>query len=419
MKFIENVNEKEYKEFLDNCPYNHFLQSVEWANICEKERNLKKVLVGLKDDNDKLVAAAYLGKRSTPFKMCYFYSSRGMLLDYSNKEVLKEFTNSLKQFLKKENAIYLKFDPEIKYQTINEKAEKIDGENNYELYNYLLSLGYKHQGFNKLHEKNEPRYSFRRYFKNYDSIEAINESISKNFMKALKRSYNYELKVSLATNLDDFIRLNRFNAEKDGFNGYSANFYNCFYNETKNSGNVKTFNISLNPQELTNKFTKELEELNTALANGTLNKKDKGNANETIKRLEKDINTFKNLGTEEIVICSMICCYTKNGAWTLYIGNDNIAEYAFAVNRVYYEAIIDAYKNGYEFIDLFGTVGDPNTTYKNTKGLHEYKARFGDEYMEFIGEFDLINKKIWYHMLPIILKIYRNLGKILKGKKLS
>ena len=107
-----------------------------------------------------------------------------------------------------------------------------------------------------------------------------------------------------------------------------------------------------------------------------------------------------------------ICGYTKNGAWTLYIGNDTIGEYTFSINRVYYEAIIDAYNNKYDFIDLFGTVGDPNTNYKNTKGLHEYKRKFGDEYTEFIGEFDLINKPIWYHMLPIMLKIYRIIYKI-------
>ncbi|MBO4245800.1 MAG: peptidoglycan bridge formation glycyltransferase FemA/FemB family protein [Bacilli bacterium] len=417
MKFIENLDELEYKKFLNKCPYNHFLQSVSWGNTSEIARKQKKTIVGLKDDQGNLVAAGLLLKRVTPFNMCYFYSSRGFILDYNNKEVLAAFTKELKQFLKKENAIYLKIDPEIKYQTIDSEANKIDGENNYELFNNLIKLGYKHQGFNKLHEKNEPRYTFRRNLKAYHNMEEINESISKNFMKALKRSYNYDLEVSIADNLEDFIKLNEHNAKKDGFNGYPASFYRTFFEETKKEGNAKTFNISLNPKHLTEKFTKELDELNKAIENNTLNKKDKGNAKEAIARLEKDINTFKDLGDKDLVVCSMICGFTKNGYWTLYIGNDNIAEYTFSVNRVYYEAILDAFNNGFDFIDLFGTVGDPHTNYKNTKTLHEYKNRFGGEYVEFIGEFDLINKPFWYHMLPIILKVYRSFTKLLKKKR--
>lgn len=414
MKFIENLDEKEYTNFMNNCSYNHCLQSVAWGNISDKERNQKKIIVGLKNDQDKLVAAALLLKKNTPLKMCYFYSPRGFILDYNNYEVLETFTKELKTYLKKVNGIYLKIDPEIKYQTIDEDANKIEGENNYQLYNNLIKLGYKHQGFNKLHEKNEPRYTFRRNLKDYQNMEEIEASFAKTFTKSLKRSYNYDLKVSIAEDLEDFIRLNQFNAKKDGFTANKGSFYRTFFDETKKEGNARTFNVSLNPKDLTEKFTKELKDVNEALANGTLNKKDRGNAAETIKRLEKDIDTFKNLGNQDIVVCSMICGFTKNGYWTLYIGNDTIGEYTFAINRVYYEAIKDAFENGFDFIDLFGTVGDPNTNFKNTKGLHEYKKKFGGEYTEFIGEFDLINKPFWYHMLPLLLKVYRTIAKLKK-----
>ena len=158
MKFIEKLDEKEYTKFMNDCTYNHCLQSIAWGNISDKERNQKKVVVGLKDDNDQLVAAALLLKKVTPLKMCYFYCPRGFILDYNNKEVLKEFTNELKAYLKRVNGIYLKIDPEIKYQTIDESANKIDGENNYDLFNYLIKLGYKHQGFHKLYwGGNQPR----------------------------------------------------------------------------------------------------------------------------------------------------------------------------------------------------------------------------------------------------------------------
>ena len=75
---------------------------------------------------------------------------------------------------------------------------------------------------------------------------------------------------------------------------------------------------------------------------------------------------------------------------------------------------MDAKERGYVFYDLFGTVGEPQTKYKNLAHLHDYKRKFGDQYIEFIGEFDLINKKFLYKMLPFMLKIYRRLKNSLK-----
>ena len=130
------------------------------------------------------------------------------------------------------------------------------------------------------------------------------------------------------------------------------------------------------------------------------------------EKIEKDIDYFKNINKDEnIIIGSLVCTYSKNGAWSLYIGNDDTALYTGAVNRLYYEFIKDAYENNYEYFDLFGVVGDPETKYKNLAGIYEYKKKFGGEYIEFIGEFDLVNKKFWYYVLPILLKIYRTIKK--------
>ncbi len=414
MKFVDNVLEEEYQLFYENYDNAHFLQSIMWGKIVSETRNQSYHLVGVKDNDNNLIAAGLLLRKKTPFNMCYYYSSRGFLIDFNNNELLTVFTNGLKEYLIKTNGIYLKVDPEISYQTINEEGKKIDGPDNYLLFDNLIKLGYKHQGFNKLHEKNQPRYTFRRYFKNYQSISDIDNSMSKTFMKTVRRSYNYDLTINLSSNVDDFVRLNKYNAIKDGFNGYDNHFYETFCKYTVSNGSAKIYNVSINPKHLVKKFEDELNSINDSIKNNTISKKDRGNADLTIERLNKDILKFNSIDSNNLVIVSMICVYAKKGVWTLYIGNDDLGEYTFAVNRVYYEAIIDAFKDNYEFIDLFGTVGDPHTKYKKLGGLHEYKRKFGDEYIEFIGEFDLINKKMWYYTLPILLKIYRLVRKIIK-----
>ena len=85
-------------------------------------------------------------------------------------------------------------------------------------------------------------------------------------------------------------------------------------------------------------------------------------------KIQKDIEYFTEISKnhkDEYTCASLICTYSATGAWSLYIGNDEVATYTGTVNRLYYEFMKGAYDNGYEYADLFGVVGDPKTKYKN------------------------------------------------------
>lgn len=398
MQFINNLNEKEYREFWEKTNNNHFMQSYEWGQACKKNRNQIPYYVGLKNDNNQLVAAALLLKKKTPLNMCYFYCPRGYTMDFSNKEVLTEFTNHLKEFLKQEKAIYLKLDPPLMYQEVNEYAEKVEnGKNNYNIYNNFINLGYKHKGFNKLYEGNQPRYTFRTYFNKYNSFEEIEKTFSKSFSKPLKRSYDYEIEIYEANEVKSFHDLIKLISAKDGFHEYTFDYYNNVYEELKKQNLIKIFNTKIDPSKIIKKLTNDLE---------------KERKDDRKVKIQKDIDYFQEVvknHPEEYTCASLICTYSKTGAWSLYIGNDDVATYTGTVNRLYYEFIKDAYENKYEYADLFGVVGDPKTKYKNLAGIFEYKRKIGGDCIEFIGEFDLINKPFWYTILPLLLKIYRKI----------
>ena len=400
MQFIEKLSEKEYRDFWSKTPNNHFMQSYEWGQVQKNNRSLEPCYVGLKDDNNNIVATALLLKKKTPLNMCYFYSPRGFTMDFSDKKVLTEFTKELKNYLKKENAIYLKLDPPIMYQEIDEEAKRIEnGDNNYKIFNNFNNLGYKHKGFNKLYERNQPRYTFRTYFNKYSNWDEIEKTFSKSFAKPLKRSYNYNLEIYEADEVKTFHELINLISKKDGFSAYTYEYYKSVFDELKKQGLVKVFNAKINPSKIIEKLTKDLE---------------KEKFEDRKAKIEKDLEFFKDIEKEhkkEYTCASLICTYSTTGAWSLYIGNDEIATYTGTVNRLYYEFIKDAFYNNYEYADLFGTVGDPHTKYKNLAGIYEYKRKIGGDYIEFIGEFDLINKPLWYLILPILLKIYRKIKK--------
>lgn len=398
MKFIKDLSEKEYQAFWEKTPNNHFMQSYEWGQACKKNRDQIPCYVGLKNDKDELVAAALLLKKKTPLNMCYFYAPRGFTMNFEDNKVLTEFTNGLKNYLKEENAIYLKLDPPLMYQEVNTEGEKVeDGKNNYVIFNNFLNLGYKHKGFNKLYEGNQPRYTFRTYYNKYNSFDEVEKTFSKSFSKPLKRSYNYDIEIYQSDEVKTFHELIKLISDKDGFNEYSFDYYNNVYEELSKKGYIKVYNVKINPSKLIEKFTKELE----------TEKKE-----ERKVKIQKDIEYFTEISKnhkDEYTCASLICTYSATGAWSLYIGNDEVATYTGTVNRLYYEFMKDAYDDGYEYADLFGVVGDPKTKYKNLAGIFEYKRKIGGDLIEFIGEFDLINKPFWYKVLPTLLKIYRKI----------
>ena len=400
MQFIDNLKKEEYQKFVNNHQKSHFLQTYGWGTFCEKVKGQKAHYLGLKKDN-KLVAATLLLERKTPIGYSYGYCPRGFILDYENKDLLKEFTDYLKQYMKDNKYIYIKVDPDIKYQDIDENANPLkDGFNNYELFTYFKSLGYIHKGFNKLYENNQPRYTFRINFKKtWDEIES---NMSRSFTRSVKKSYDYNLIIDNESIPKELCRLSEYNSLKDNFNTKNLKYYEELTTNLKD--HIKYYNASIEPK----KYLKTIDEKIISLKNEleTSKKKEK-EINDKISRLEKEKDIFNNYKEDKIIICSLLCTYTNNRAWSFLIGNDDLGNTTCAIARVYYEAIKDAYNKKYDFFDLFGTPGDPNTNYKNLAKLHDFKRKFGDEYTEFIGEFDLVNKKFLYHILPILLKVYR------------
>ena len=194
MKFIENVERDKYIAFESGHEKSHFLQSYAWGEFCRRAKGQVPNYVGMVDDNGNLVATALILLRKTPLGYSYGYAPRGFIIDYNNKELIKEFTDYLKSYMKEKKIIYIKFDPDIPYQDIDSEANPIEGgNNNYELYNYMLSLGYRHTGFYRLYEGNQPRYTFRINLKR--EWQEVENAMSKSFIKSVKRSDAYNLKI--------------------------------------------------------------------------------------------------------------------------------------------------------------------------------------------------------------------------------
>mgnify|MGYP004646777457 CR=1 FL=1 len=403
MKFNANVEKKAYIDFY-NKNDRTFMQSYEWGQFNKKSRNQIPYYVGLEDESGNLVCASLLLKKVCPFGYSYFYAPRGYLIDYNDKNLLKEFTLEINKFMKSQKAIFLRQDPEIIYHDIDIDGSRIvDGNNNYELYNYLLSLGYKHTGFTKEFESNQPRYTFRIDLTRELSI--IEKGISKSIMKKIHKTFEYGMEFRETTDTDTFYDLIQNNSEKDNFSSYSKNYYKDEYNILGKNNIIKIFELVIYPDKLYADFNTQLSLIDFA----------KSNSKQSVDRLNKLIKLLEEVKDQkEMVICSQICALTTDGMWTLYIGNNNIGTELYAVNRMYYEIIKYAKDTNHKFLDLFGTIGSTKIKHTSLIGIHNYKKNYGGTYIEFIGEFDYIYHKFLYYSFLKLVPIYRKLKKIVK-----
>lgn len=405
-EFIENLEQNEYEKFVLENDKAHFMQSYNWG-LVQKEKHFKPYYTALKKDG-VIVASALLLEKKILRKYGYLYCPRGYIIDYNNNELVKEFTNNLKRFMKSKNDIFIRMDPDIKLHSLDIEGNIIEGVNNTKLVDYLKSLGYKHKGFNKNFENNQPRYTFRL---NIDKpIEEVYSGFHATTRKILNKGNLYELEIIKdSQSLDDFYITMEETAKKEHIIQSSYNYYKNFY-EILNKNNMSNlYTIRVNTNKLKEKYLSLINEAEDEIKKTSLNKnQEKANnlindLNIKLSKLKESLNELNNIKDEVIPLSSIITAKYKDTVWTVHGGNHNLLKELNANYLLYYEIIKDANKEGYKRFDFFGTTGDPNP-HNSVYGIHLFKKRFGGEYTEFIGEFDLINKKLLYFLYNKYLK---------------
>ena len=417
MEFVEKIEKDEYENFVKNHKKSHFLQSYAWGEFAQKAKGMKAHYVGLKD-NGKLVAASLLLEKSLPLGYSYLYSPRGFVIDFTNKELLKEYTSKIKEFAKKRKAIFIKIDPDIEYHKENNLGEEIKLDYDpKEVFNNITSLGFKHLGFTKNFETNQPRYTFR--IDMNQSLEEITKKFSKTTTQRIKKAESIGTKVRLGTidDIETFSHLMDLTENRKDFVSHDLSYYKTLFEIYNKDNKMDLFLGSVNTKEIIDRYTKELseveEKINSFEDDDKLSTTKKNLKNELVKRKEKlleyidDFSKARDEYGEEIILNAHVIMEYADKAWVLYAGNHNILMNSYSNYKTYYEHIKYCHENGIKMYDQFGTIGDLSP--ENPRmGLHDFKKKFGGDYVEFIGEFDLITNKKMYLAFNKLVPLYRN-----------
>jgi len=415
MQFIDNIDEKKYEDFVKNNAKSHFMQSYYFGNIMVY-KHFSKHYVGI-ENNGEIIASALLLKKKLIGKYCYYYCPRGFILDYKNKDLIETFTKYLKIYSKNNNGIFIKIDPDIKLHDLDQDGNVL-GNENIDLVNYLKKLGYNHKGFNTEFVNEQPRFTFRLDLK--QDMDMLYSNIHPTTRKILNKGNQYNLNVykGNTNDIDKFYETMKDTASREGLLLTSIDYYRQFYTILNNKNMSDLYIVEVNIDDLIKTYESKLSLLLTeleSLDDPKYKNKDKSiniknDLNKQIDKIKLEIDNIKKIDKKTIVLSSIITVKYGNKVWTIHGGNANILRELNANYLLYYTIIKDAKEENYDIIDFFGTSGVANPNPDNPIfGIHSFKKRFGGEYTEFIGEFDLITNKLMYFFYKKLLPIYRKL----------
>ena len=395
---LKNIEKEQFDKFISEHKLkSHFLQSLSWGELCKVKKNLTPHYLGLVNEDNNIVAATLLLEKKLPLNLCYLYAPRGFVLDYKKKELVRIMTKKIVDFAKTKKAIFIKIDPDIIKTKFNYKNEEV---------------GFKHQGFTKNFETMQPRYTFRiNLEKNLDEIE---EHFSKTTKQRIAKSLKLDTEVTIGNQNDikEFYHLMTLTENRKDFISYNEDYYETLY-EIFNGNDTTKATLFLGKIHL-NKTIKALEKTLKTTNNqisilpiDNLSKSAKAKLTELTKQKEnliKEIEKYKSYKKEygqDLTLSAHMIIEYGDKAWVLYAGNHNILSETYVNYNTYFEHIKYCKNKGIKIYDQFGTIGDLSKSNPRL-GLHEFKKKFGGDYVEFIGEWDYITN---YPMYLIFTKL--------------
>ena len=406
MKFQE-ITEKEYKDFWENHPLKTFLSAPEISKLREKSAWVT-YYVGVKEDK-KLIAATMLLAHKRHFGKWEFYSPRGYLLDFHNKELVTFFTNELKKYIKERKGYILRIDPYVIYKERDIDGNIVEGGvDNSSVVDQLYSLG-----FQKVPTPNMEQVG---WMFSLDLEGKGEEQILKEMKPNTRNTIRKAEKFGITVNEISYDELERFQnimeetSQRKGFANRKLSYYQEMYKLFHEKNEVKFFITELNLKnyvEGLKEERKEKEEKINSLSDAKYNDGAKKNLTNEIDSIDKRIKDSENImqekGTEIITLSGSMFMLIQPEV--IYLSSGNYEEF-MKFNSQYliqWELIKYGIENGFKKHNFYGIPENINTHPKDY-GIYEFKRGFNGYVEELIGEYEL--PITWhYHLMKIIHKL--------------
>ena len=406
MEFQE-ITREEYQKFWENHPQKTFLSAPEIADL-RKDEGWDSYFVGVKDKK-KIMAASMLFSHKRHFGKYEFYSPRGFLCDYENKELVDFFVHEIKKFVKGKRGYILRIDPYVIYKQRDIDGNIVDGgEDHSNVVEHLLSLG-----FRKVDTAHKEQVGWM-FSLDLDgkSEEEILKEMKPNTRNIIRKTEKFGITVNEIgyDELDRFQSIMEETGARKCFSVRKLSYFQKMYELFHDKGEVKFFITEMDLKsyiERLEKEKKEKEEKLNSLSDAKYNDGQKKNLNNEIesinKRLKESSDIRKEAGKDVITLSGSMFMLIKPEV--IYLSSGNYEEY-MKFNSQYliqWELIKYGIKNGFKKHNFYGIPEDINTHPKDY-GIYEFKRGFNGYVEELIGEYEL--PITWhYTLMKLIHKI--------------
>ena len=407
MKLI-SLTAQEFEDFASTSKYKSFYQTLEYARFMQ-DNNYEYEIMGIKDNFDNIRAASIIIFNNIDKKYKYGYAPRGFLIDYDDKELVKDFAIALSKYYKRKHIIFIKINPNIFISKYNKTHNEYLYNDNTKYIKYLTNNKFQELKRSKYFEAILPTFNPYIDLKNF-----YFRKLDKNVRNKISKCYRKGLSI-----------------EKVDFNGIKE-LYPLIKNKTKKplkyyenlyyafDKKIDVFLIKVNFEEYLINTKDKLQKgqvldnkLNEIIIYNKSEKmiKRKIQMDKEIDTLEKNIITAtKGLSENKYKIVAGAITIKYDGIVHIFVSGYDTSLKELNSNDFLYYKLIEYYKYNYDLLDLNGFSGDVslNNPYK---GLNDFKLGFKPDIYEDIGEFDIIFKKRIYNKMAsngTLSKLFKN-----------
>lgn len=402
MKFLTDINNEKYTEFIKSHKHGNMMQAIEWSSI---KNTWGAVRVAVSDDEDNIIAAAQVLTRKG-----LWYVPRGPILDYNNKELLGFFLTNLKKYAKTKQAKLVKLDIPIAVKDeklANFKDVDVDRSND-ELIKTFKSYGYNHKGFSlDMSSTIQPR---------FNTVTKLEQPVPDLFSKDTRRLIRdadkkfVEVRRCGKENLDDFLFALACTEKRKNISLRGREYFENLLDTFGDNAllYISYINVEKALKECHNRkenLEKEIEEL------GEKSPKKKRTLEEQVAGTDKLIALFNGLEIEDKskdqVISAAITIAYGNHAEIIYAGmNEDFAKLP-AQYKVFSDTMKKAQEMGISEVSMGGIEGSLNDS------LLGFKSKFSPNIVEYYGEFDLVISHVFNLMYNYGLPLRRKILKLI------
>lgn len=396
MKIIE-LTETQFKNYSKLHSSRNYFQTIEYANV---KSDYKKLLLGFINENDNKIMGATLILEKSISKFKIGLVPGGFLIDYDNDSLFKDFINTLKDYLKEKNFVYLNVDNKATYKMYNKNGEVLYFDTN--IIKTLDELS-----FIKIDKGNKRKVVLETEKTPNETYKMFNYNTKRNINLALKRAISIYKDEN--NNINTLINFTNNNNEKntksllDNFNTEN-NKAEIYFAKIDLENYINNYRFILGEEDKKNdKLNEIMQNPNIKKSISFINKKMK--SDKLITKYNNEINKATKAYAkypEGTIIGAILIIRNNREIYFLDEGYNKELSHFYSSHLIKWEIIKKYISLGYKIFN-FGYI--KNMDKKN--GNYLFKMGFGGKVYECIGTYDLIINKWLYKVIKITNNIIK------------